>query len=489
MRPLAASSFAMKNEASPDPRAALRALWLDAGMDEAALADAALSGADPVLPSSFAMGTAAQASLAAAGLAATRLGALRQPGLPPQTVTLELAGALLDCTGHFTLHGQRSSIWDKLSGLYPCDDGAGWVRIHANFEHHRDGALRLLGLPEGPETGREAVIAALREWRAIDFENAGAQAGLVVSALRSFEEWDAHPQAAALRTQPLVSFERIGDADAQRLPDLGADERPLSGLRVLDLTRILAGPVAGRTLAAYGADVMLVNSPKLPNISAIADTSRGKLSTHIDLEDAPGREALATLVASSHVFLQGYRPGALGTRGFGVRDLARMRPGIVVVSLSAYGDRGPWADRRGFDSLVQTATGFNVAEAQASKALEPRPMPVQILDYCAGNLLAFGAQAALWRQAREGGSWHVQVSLARVGHWLRELGRVADGFSVKAPDLQSMLEPPESSGFGVLQGLRHPLRFSRTPARWTRPSMPPGTHAPRWPEPLSSSTA
>ncbi len=471
----------MPAPASHPAHRALADLWHHAGLPAEALDHADLSGADPVLPSSFAVATAAQASLGAAALAAAELWHLRTGRR--QQVQVPREHAALECCGHFTLDGKALDLWDKLSGLYPCgaDRGEpGWVRIHANFAHHRDGALALLGCPEGPATERAEVTQALRRWRAEDFETAAADAGLVATAARSFEAWDLHPQARALATQPTVGIERIGAGGPSSWPTLAAGARPLQGLRVLDLTRILAGPVAGRTLAAYGADVMLVNSPNLPNIEAIAETSRGKLSAHIDLQTAAGRDVLQALVREAHVFLQGYRPGGLAALGFGPQDLARLRPGIVVVSLSAYGPVGPWAGRRGFDSLVQTATGFNHAEAQAAGAGEPKALPMQILDYAAGHLLAFGAQAALWRQAREGGSWHVQVSLAGVGHWLRSLGRVPGGLAASRPAAEPYLER-EASGFGELAALRHAARFSETPARWVRPSMPPGTHPAAWP--------
>ena len=179
---------------------------------------------------------------------------------------------------------------------------------------------------------------------------------------------------------------------------LAAEARPLEGLRVLDLTRILAGPVAGRTLAAFGADVMLVNSPKLPNISAIADTSRGKRSALADLHEPADRAALVAALQGAHVMLQAYRPGGLAALGFGAEQAAALRPGIVHVSLSAYGRTGPWAQRRGFDSLVQTATGINDAEGTAFGAGRPRALPMQILDMASAFLLAFGAEAALLRQ-------------------------------------------------------------------------------------------
>ncbi len=204
--------------------------------------------------------------------------------------------------------------------------------------------------------------------------------------------------------------------------------------------------------------------PNLPNIGAIAETSRGKLSVVADLDTASGRITLGNLLRSAHVFVQGYRPGALEAQGFGPEDVARLRPGIVYVSLSAYGHVGPWARRRGFDSLVQTASGFNHAEAQAAGQEAPRPLPVQILDYASAYLMAFGAQVALARQATEGGSWHVRVSLAQTARWLRSLPRVPNGLACPMPPLDGYLEE-SASGFGSLAAVRHAARFSATPAK------------------------
>lgn len=469
---------------SPAPvsaRQALAGLWAQAELPPAALAAADLpDAADGVMPSSFAVATAAQASLGAAALAAVEIG--RRRGGPAQSVHVDATAAALECCAHFTIDGRQLPQWDKLSGLYACGAGAGQpghVRIHANFAHHRDGALKLLGLPAGPDTGRDAVTHALRGWRADAFESAAADAGLVVAAVRSFEQWDAHPQGRALAGVPPLTLQPLGAHTAPRpRPRATGDDRPLAGLRVLELTRILAGPVAGRTLAAYGADVLLLNSPTLPNIEAIADTSRGKLSAHVDLKTEAGRTTLRELISGADVFLQSYRPGALDALGFGAEELARLAPGLVVVSLSAYGHTGPWATRRGFDSLVQTATGFNVAEAEALGSAAPKALPLQILDYAAGYLLAFGAMAGLLRQRERGGSWHAQVSLAAVGGWLRGLGRVAPGPGMPPfePHLQAW-----DSGFGRLVAPGHAARFSATPAAWPRPSMPPGSHPAAWP--------
>jgi crotonobetainyl-CoA:carnitine CoA-transferase CaiB-like acyl-CoA transferase len=457
-----------------NPAAVLDSLWQRAGLPGAALPFATQTGSDPVFPSSFHVGTAAQATIAAAALAACELG--HQRGVPRQRVSVAMEHASVECTGWFSLDGKVPEPWDKFSGLYRSADG--WVRIHANFAHHRDGALRLLGLDPATATRADAEAAMLR-WNAVDFETAAADAGLVATALRSVAQWDATPHALALARQPLFSIERIGDAPPLALPPLSPQQRPLEGVRVLDLTRILAGPVGGRALASHGADVMLVNSPHLPNIEAIADTSRGKRSAHVDLRDAAGRAAMDRLLADAHVFIQGYRPGGLQALGYGVSALAQRRPGIVCVSLSAYGNAGPWAARRGFDSLLQTAMGFNHAEGEAAGDGKPRPMPMQILDEATGFLMAFAACAALWRQQREGGSWHAQLSLAQTAHWLRGLGRVDNGLAAKPPSRQPYLETT-ASGFGELVAVRPSAQLERTPARYSSPSMRPGHAPPHW---------
>ncbi|KQP35898.1 CoA transferase [Pseudorhodoferax sp. Leaf274] len=450
------------------------AIWALAGLPEAALAELALTGHDPAVPSSFAVGTAAQASMAAAALAAAELGHAR--GAPRQRVAVDMAHAAVECTGWFSLDGQAPDLWDAFSGLYRCADGH--VRLHANFAHHREGALRLLGL-EPATAQRSDAERALLGWRALDFEQATAERGLVATALRSFAQWDATPQAQAVAAQPLLTLTRIGDAPPLALAPLAADAPPLDGVRVLDLTRILAGPVGGRALAALGADVLLVNSPNLPNIAAIADTSQGKRSALVDLRTDAGRAQLSALVRQAHVFSQGYRPGGLAALGYGPEALAALRPGLVCVSLTAYGAQGPWAARRGFDSLLQTAMGFNHAEGEAAGDGKPRPMPMQILDEATGFLMAFGAAAALWRQQREGGSWHVQVSLAQTAHWLRGLGRIAGGLQAPMPDRAPFLET-SASGFGLLSAVRPAMRLGRATVGYRHASMPPGSHPPAW---------
>ncbi|SOE46143.1 CAIB/BAIF family protein [Orrella dioscoreae] len=464
----------LKDEMAMAALDTLETLWRLAGLPAEGLAPVQLPGRDPVFPSSFPVGLAAQVTTAAAALAACELAHLR--GTPRQQVTVQARQAAIECTGWFLLDGKEPEYWDPITGLYETADGH--VRIHANFAHHRDGALRLLGL-DVAHASRDTVQQALRGWRAIDFETAAAARGLVVTALRSFAQWDGSPQGRAVAAQPVMTFTRLDDAPPLALPALDAAARPLSGVRVLDLTRILAGPMGGRALASHGADVMLVNSPTLPNIGAIVDTSRGKRSALVDLDTAAGRDALWSLVDGAHVFSQGYRPGSLAAKGFSPRALAARRPGLVMVSLSAYGTKGPWAGRRGFDSLLQTAMGFNHAEGEAAGDGKPRAMPMQILDQATGFLMAFGAAAALWRQQSEGGSWLVEVSLAQTAQWLRGLGRVDDGLACPRPDVNACLQD-YPCGYGALRALPPAAELARTPAGYVRASVPPGTDAPSW---------
>ncbi len=474
----------------------LEALWQQAALPAETLQRATLTGQDPVLPSSFAVGAAAQASIAAAALAATQVGAQR--GMQAHTVSVDMPHAALECRTHYAIDGRVPDAWDKYSGAYRAQDG--WVRIHANFAHHRDGALALLGLKAGEHTSKADVERALQAWRAEDFEQTAAERGLVVAALRTHAQWQSHPHAAALTEQPLFAIDDIaapaifhwasGQLASQKqrwsvpTQPVGAKAAlPLEGLRVLDLTRILAGPICGRALAAYGADVLLINAPHLPNIEAIADTSRGKRSAQLDLRTAQGKAVLHQLIAHADIFVQGYRPGALQALGFGPEDVAAINPHIVYVSLSAYGDQGPWAQRRGFDSLVQTATGFNADESAAAglnlATDPPRALPMQLLDHATGYLMAFAALAAVVQQKEQGGARHVRLSLARTGQWVRSLGRVENGFNIAklSPEPYQYTEP---SGFGQLTGLTHSARLSGAELKWALPSVPPGTHPPEW---------
>jgi len=458
------------------PTDALRDLWLLGGGDPGALARVSLAGRDPALPSSFAVGTAAQVSIAAAGLAAAELWRIR--GGRPQRVAVDLRAAALEFRSERYLRvagGPAPAMWDALAGVYRAGDGR-FVRLHTNFAHHRSRVIELLGASDS----RESVQEKLAGWKGEDFETAANDAGCVVAMMRSPEEWAAQPQARALAALPLFEIERIGEAPPRPLAPAA---RPLEGLRVLDVTRVLAGPVCGRTLAAHGADVLRIASPNLPSIEwADIDTGRGKRSAFADLETPEGRDTLLRLCRDADLFVQTYRPGALAARGFGPEDVARARPGIVYVTLSAYSRVGPWSRRRGFDSLVQTATGLNHAEGAAAGVAGPKELPAQALDHASGQLMAAAALLARARQAREGGSWHVRVSLAQTGRWLAGLGRVENGLSARDPglsDVQDRLEESDSD-FGRLRAVRHAAELSETPAHFLCPAQRLGASSPTW---------
>jgi crotonobetainyl-CoA:carnitine CoA-transferase CaiB-like acyl-CoA transferase len=459
------------------PKQILSRLWALAGGEPAALDAVTLTGEEPQLPSSFRVAAAAQTSIAAAALAAAQLWKLRSG--QGQDIAVDMRHAVVECRSERYLRLDDTPpppAWDAIAGVYKTR-GQRFVRLHTNFPHHRDAVCSVLKC----KAERDEVQAALMAWDAEAFETAAYEAGGVVSMMRSYDEWSATPQARALAALPVITFEKIGEAAPKPWP---AGDRPLAGLRVLDLSRVIAGPVAGRTLAAHGADVMLVSSPELPAIPWLTiDTGRGKLSTFLDLKREEGRNQMKALLAEADIFSQGYRPQALADLGFSPEEAAAINPGIVYVSLSAYGHVGPWSSRRGFDSLVQTSTGFNHAEGQAAGVDGPKELPAQILDHATGYLMAFGAMMAKARQSQEGGSWHVRVSLAQTGRWLWDLRRIAEGLKTEDLKGEAVLPFVEQvpSGFGSLQAIRHAAQLSRTPAFWSRPAMPLGSHPPRWP--------
>jgi crotonobetainyl-CoA:carnitine CoA-transferase CaiB-like acyl-CoA transferase len=459
------------------PREILRDIWTSAGGDPAALDTVTLTGAEPQLPSSFRVAASAQASIAATGLAAAQVWQLRSG--QSQDVAVDMRHAVVECRSerYLRVDGKPPGpTWDAIAGIYKTGDRR-FVRLHTNFRHHRDAVCKVLNCK--PE--RDEVQAALMQWDAEAFETAAYAGGCVVAMMRSHEEWSASPHARALAELPLVSIEKIGEAAPKPWPK---GDRPLANVRVLDLSRVIAGPVAGRSLAAHGADVLLISGPDLPAIPWLTiDTGRGKLSTFVELKSEQGRDVFRGLLAQADIISQGYRPKSIAALGFSPEQAARLNPGIVYVSMSAYGHAGPWAERRGFDSLVQTSTGFNHAEGQAAGVDGPKELPAQMLDHATGYLMAFGAMIAKARQSREGGSWHVRVSLAQTGRWLWNLGRVADGFETE--DLKSETVMPFieeiPSGFGPLRSVTHSAVLSKTPAFWARPAMPLGSHPPQWP--------
>jgi crotonobetainyl-CoA:carnitine CoA-transferase CaiB-like acyl-CoA transferase len=456
------------------PLAALREILAAAGVNASDLPE--ITGADPVVRTRYRVGTAGAAALAALGLAVARFGELR--GLPRQRVAVDLraAAASLRSARYLRVGGRPPPPqWDPLSGFYPVRDG--WISIHCNFPNHRNAALEVLQA----EANRQEAEKKSAAWYGEALEDAIHAAGGCAGFVRSAAEWQRHAQAQAVAARPLIEIVRTADAPPEKVPK-GA--RPLGGIRVLDLTRVLAGPTCARSLAEHGADVLKISAAHLADSGPMdVDTGIGKLSARLDLRSGDDRAKLERLVAESDVFSQSYRPGTLAARGFSAEALAALRPGIVCISLSAWDTAGPWRARRGFDSIVQSVSGMAALSATDGR---PQYLPVSAIDYVSGYLMAFGATVALERRAREGGSWLVRVALARVGQWIVDRGLLPqstlDEVPAELPDqeLQALMGEMETPA-GTIRYLRPVVRLSHTPPYWSRPPVPLGTHAAAWP--------
>lgn len=337
----------------------------------------------------------------AVGAVAAQLLAARELGADhgaPLTLDAAHVGAAFRSERHVRLDGRPVGLgFAPLSRFWRTADG--WLRLHGNYPHHRAAAVAVLG---------EDVEAATAGWRAEELETAIVDAGGAAAALRTAAEWRAHPQGRAVAELPLLSLTRSTEGPPRAVGP--------AGLRVLDLTRVIAGPVATRTLASHGADVVRVDGPRLPDDpDGLLDTGAGKRHVTVDLASPTGRRTVEELLAGADVVVQGYRPGALDAFGLDPESLAARHRHLVVVRLSAWGAAGPWARRRGFDSLVQSATGigdrYGTAEA-------PGVLPAQALDHATGHLAAAVVLRALARQRAEGGGWHGELSLAQTAHWL-----------------------------------------------------------------------
>jgi hypothetical protein len=443
-----------------------------AGLALDARTDVAISGDDPVFESPFRLGEGAAVALALVGQAANGLWTLR--GHRPQALALDVRHAAASLVSFALLSLEERAAGERvvnlLTAIHPCRDGR-WIHLHSSFDHGPR-VLEELGLP--PEADLPAIVAATSRRDAFALEHALAQRGLCGAVVRSAAEWAASAQGRWLAERPVVEVLRIGDAPPEPLPP---GPRPLSSVRVLDLTRVLAGPTCARTLAEHGADALHVASPSLPTLELFEmDTGHGKRQAHADLRDARQAETVRELARGADVFSQGFRLGALARRGFGPEQLAALRPGIVYVSENCYGNGGPWAERPGWEQLAQTVTG--VAAVQGGEV--PCLAPAAHNDYTTGYFAALGAMEALRRRATEGGSWHVRVSLAQTSMWYVRLGddlarASARGLGDVAPLLTRRATP-----YGTMRFLTPPLRMSETPPHWELPSAPLGSGAPVW---------
>ncbi len=436
--------------------------------------EAAIVGKDPVMGYRFPVGEAAAAVLAAGGVAASDAWALKTGRRQRVSVDVRRAAVSLLPAHAMRINGgpppPQLGHDNPLVDMYQCRDGR-WVHLQGCLPHFGAGTLKLLGC----EQDSQQIAASMARWDAQELEDALADARLCGAKVRTVDEWAAHAQGRAIGKLPSLEIIKLGDSAPEPFPP---GPRPLSGVRVLDLTRILAGPTHARTLAQYGAEVLHITSPKFVAADLwTIDTQQGKLSAYLDLDQSEGVARLRDLVKGAHVFANGYRTGSLGRRGLGPEELSALRPGIIYVSINCYGHDGPWRERPGWDQLAQSVSGIAAAQGSPER---PKRMPVIACDYTTGYLAALGTLVALGRRARVGGSYLVRASLTQTAMWFTRLGATCDpSAAAGAGDLDAMTADTDTE-WGRVTQLAPVVELSETPARWERPPVPLGTHAPSW---------
>ncbi|MER5184239.1 CoA transferase [Streptomyces sp. NPDC002896] len=471
----------------PDGSGGTRVAWAALGGDPALLDRVSTVVREGALPARLPVIELARACVGACAVAAAELAAHRTRRPAPKVRVDDGAVATAFVSErHLLVDGRAPVNFAPLSRFWPTADG--WVRTHANYPHHRARLLAALGLVED-DASVERMAAALAERRSTDVEDAVYAAGGLAVALRTPEEWAAHPQGAAVAGQPLLRREPIGkpgvSAGPRRLPELSGDPLlPAAGLRVLDLTRVIAGPVGTRTLALLGADVLRVDPPQLPELpDQHADTGFGKRSTTLDLTRQTDRRTFEDLLAEADVVVTGYRPGALDRLGLTPEALAARRPGIVVAQVSAWGDYGSWGERRGFDSLVQVATGIAALEGSAER---PGALPAQALDHGTGYLLAAAVLRSVTEQLDGGGATSVRLALTQTAQWLvhRLAGEAGQRTAAEAaaydPENPAPWLAVTESPLGRLRHALPPVSFSGGPNNWAQAPGRWGEDAPKW---------
>ncbi|MFF4258175.1 CoA transferase [Streptomyces sp. NPDC001663] len=450
----------------------VKSAWSALGGDPALVSRVSAVARQGALEARLPVRELARGCVGACALAAAELGARRGRlgEVPGVLVDDGAVAAAFHSERHLLVDGRAPVGFAPLSRFWRTADG--WVRTHANYPHHRARLLDTLGVRDDVA----AVEAALAERSSTEVEEAVYAAGGLAVALRAPKEWAVHEQAVAVAARPLVERERLDSARARVLAPLdGAPLLPATGLRVLDLTRVLAGPVATRTLALLGADVLRVDPPQLPELpDQHADTGFGKRSATLDL--TTDRRAFDELLSTADVVVTGYRPGALDRFGLSPQALAERRPGLVVAQVSAWGAYGPWSERRGFDSLVQVASGIAAVEGSQE---QPGALPAQALDHGTGYLLAAAVLRALTEQSYEGGSRFVRLALARTAEWLVH-GIGAGAVGEETYDGPGARLAETDSALGRLRYVLPPVSFAGGPVDWALPPVPWGTSPARW---------
>jgi hypothetical protein len=456
--------------------AALSTIWAAVDGDPAATARVEFHG-DAELPSAFSVTDLASASIGAAALAASELvgDVTRNGDRAPIRVDRRLASAWF-LTTIDPIGWQLPPVWDAVAGDYETSDG--WIRLHTNAPHHRAAAMRVLGCA----ADRDAVTRAVARWNATDLESTVVEAGGAAAEMRTIAAWEEHPHGRAVASEPLVHTARFGARD----PDAGTDPigrdpaRPLRGVRVLDLTRVLAGPIATRLLAGLGAEVLRIDPPGWDEPAIVPEVTLGKRCARLDATTSEGRRRIAELLSGADVIVHGYRPDALAGLAFDADARRALRPGLVDVSLDAYGWTGSWRMRRGFDSLVQMSCGIAAAGMEAKPAERPFPLPVQALDHATGYLMATAALRGLHARRTDSTGTTTRVSLARTARLLLSLERRSfDGTSVTlgADDYEPAVE---HTPWGDLRRLRPPVTVPGMAIRWARGATALGSDEPVW---------
>jgi len=440
-----------------------------------------IKGNDPVFSARFKVGETTANILAGVGVAVTDIHEMKTG--KRQKVSIDARHAAATCQSSKLMNrrepdgswkGMDSPFMAHMRSItqpWQCKDGR-WYLPHFNLPHLHDRVIGVLKC----ESNADAVAKAVAQWDSHDLEEAVAAARACGSIVRSNKEWLEHPHGKMLSGKPLIEITKIGDSDP--IP-FAKDGRPLSGIKVLDLTRILAGPIAARTLAEHGADVLMVTAKHLPQVPEhVMDTSHGKRSCFLDLTRAEDVATIKKLARNADVFSQGYRPGIMDKHGLSPEQLAKERPGIICLSISCYGHGGPFTNRGGWEQIAQCATGICLDNGDE----RPTLLPASACDYTTGYNGAYGVLLALARRAREGGSYHVRVSLCRSGMYIYKQGHVSydkPNLGLSKAELDSIMIET-SGGHGTLKHLAPVLNLSETKPYWERPSPVLGSSKPEW---------
>jgi crotonobetainyl-CoA:carnitine CoA-transferase CaiB-like acyl-CoA transferase len=422
------------------------------------------------LPSAFAVTDLACASIAAAGQAASELLHQQTGHLPDLEVDRRLASFWF-ATSIRPLGWSVPPLWDPVAGDYATRDG--WIRLHTNAPHHRAAAERVLGAC----ADRAAMADKVASWAKSELEQAVVDAGGCAAEMRTWDQWQTHPQGQAVNAEPLILFANHPSQSGKAWT--GSMARPLAGIKVLDLTRVLAGPVASRFLAGLGADVLRIDPPTWNEPGVVPEVTLGKRCARLDLHDKTDRDVFECLLKDADILLHGYRADALERLGFGVNERRSMNPNLIDVCLNAYGWSGPWHNRRGFDSLVQMSSGIAEAGMRCKGADKPTPLPVQALDHATGYLMAASTIRLLAQRLNDGAGGSARLSLARTAKLLIESGPGPDE-ALHGEDAQDQGLIVEQTPWGAAHRLHSPLKMTGTPLQWTLPATDLGSHRAQW---------